>query len=241
MNNSVFIDIILVVVFVLFCFLGYKRGLMLSIFAAGSTIISLVVSILIYPAVSAVLEKTPLYDAVNARVTESLSGVGAGLANSTNSTINEYINSMSLPDVIKENLLEQFSNTSSEYAVVDIVKSLSTVVTDLIIDIISIILLFIIVSVIMFFVKRLLVGVAKFPVIKHFDKAGGLVFGFVEAFVLVTVVAAIFSYISTTFDSAAFIESLNNSVLGNYFYNNNVILNIISGKPLEIPMLSLKE
>ena len=81
--SPILIDIILVAVIVLLCIIGFKRGLMLSIVTAGSSIISIILSFILYPIVSKILRATPIFDALRDTVGQSIEKLTSHLAGST--------------------------------------------------------------------------------------------------------------------------------------------------------------
>ena len=86
----------------------------------------------------------------------------------------------------------------------------------------------------LFIVSRLLLTIVRFvaelignlPIIKLFNKSGGLVFGILKGFVIVYAILAILSVLSPIISQLGIISSIQDSILGNSMYNNNVLLKL---------------
>ena len=213
--SPILIDIILVAVIVLLCIIGFKRGLMLSIVTAGSSIISIILSFILYPIVSKILRATPIFDALRDTVGQSIEKLTSHLAGSTTTAAN-VVDAISLPDVMKENILSQISSPGKAETLDNLTNSLSGAIAGLIVDIIAIIVLFIVIKIIIMLLKNLIKAIGSIPVIKQVDRIGGLAFGLLEGVILVTVVAAVFSFFSSNIGAESLIEAIDKSV-GSYF------------------------
>ena len=100
-------------------------------------------------------------------------------------------------------------------------------VTNLIVNAGVWIAVFIIARILLIFIKFITALIAKLPVIKQFDKLGGILYGILEAFVILYVLLAIISFIAPMINNAEFIDALNKSFIGSMLYNNNILLKIL--------------
>lgn len=99
-------DIVVIVVILLFAFLGYRRGLLMGIYSIGAYFIAIFIGFLLRKPVVAFIYKTPLpdkvYNNVYARLVEhNVSKGQEALANTE-----DYIESLKLPSLI-ENFLKK--------------------------------------------------------------------------------------------------------------------------------------
>ena len=106
------------------------------------------------------------------------------------------------------------------------VQSIYKYFSNTIIETVCILLIFIIVKIILKFVTVLADLIAKLPILKQFNKLGGTIYGIVEGLFIVFLGFAIVSLIAPLLD-ISIIDSINSSILGNIFYNNNILLKII--------------
>ena len=96
-----------------------------------------------------------------------------------------------------------------------------------IINIAVLIIILLITRIILSVINIILNVVAKLPIIKQFNTAGGAVFGAVEGFIIVYILLAICALIAPLFTDLQLINSINNSNLGKLMYNNNILLKIM--------------
>ena len=80
---------------------------------------------------------------------------------------------------------------------------------------------------ILLLVKGLAELLTKLPVIKQFDKIGGILYGLIEALVITYVILAIVSFVSPMLAGTPIVKGMQESYVGSMMYNNNVLLKII--------------
>ena len=90
-----------------------------------------------------------------------------------------------------------------------------------------VIVVYIIARIILIFVKGIASLITKLPVIKQFDKLGGIIFGLLKALVIIYVILAIISFVSTVITDSGVIDAINQSFIGKGMYNNNILLEIV--------------
>ena len=66
--------------------------------------------------------------------------------------------------------------------------------------------------------------IAKLPIIKQFNSAGGFLYGLIKGFVIIYIFLAIVALIAPIADINNFIKIINSSIITNIMYNNNIIL-----------------
>ena len=90
-----------------------------------------------------------------------------------------------------------------------------------------VIVVYIIARIILIFVKGIASLITKLPVIKQFDKLGGIIFGLLKALVIIYVILAIISFVSPVITDSGVIDAINQSFIGKGMYNNNILLEIV--------------
>lgn len=216
---AIAIDVILLAIIVAVCVNGYIKGLVISVFNLVSSLLALAVSFVFYPVVSGWLEATPLLGLIQQPIQDSLLEKGAEL---TTVSAESLLSQLKLPETVSQNILANVTS-SLDGSVAEIAQELSAAVAAFILQVVCMIVLFVIVKIGLMFVKGLLKTVTKLPVLKQVDKAGGVIFGIIEAFVLLTVVGVLFSMFSTSVDSQVLI-AVENSYIGSFFYNHNLLM-----------------
>ena len=88
------------------------------------------------------------------------------------------------------------------------------------------IVLFIVARILLIFLRFITALIAKLPVIKQFDKLGGIIYGVIEGLIIIYVLLAIISFVSPM-TNGALTNAIEQSYVGSMMYNNNLLLEII--------------
>lgn len=204
---SIIIDLIIVLIMLLFIFLGYKRGLVKVAFKLCTFFIAIIVAFVFYkPVAKLVIANTNIDETIETAITRKILPEGA-------TETQEVDLSQDLPSIILKN--------SS-----DTVQSISKSFTNTIIETSCLLLIFIIVKIVLKFVTALADLIAKLPILKQFNKLGGTLYGIIEGLFIVFLGFAIISLIAPMLDSSV-LDAINSSALGSICYNNNLLLKII--------------
>lgn len=140
------LDLVIVLVILLFTFLGYRKGLVKTAIGILSFCIALMVSIILYKTVgNMIINNTQIDEKIESTISSKI----------INNDVEEKFEK--LPDIIIEN---------GENTVNNIAKSLSKKI----IYISSFVVLFFVLKIVLIFAKFLAGIITKIPVIKQFDK-----------------------------------------------------------------------
>ena len=212
---SVFIDLIVLAIFIICIFLGYKKGLVGLILKLCSFILALVVALILFKPVSNfVIDNTPFYDNIKSYIVE--------IANKNISTPEES-NESNNPEFLVKYINNSIKEATEE-AQENIVESVSDALARNIISIAVLIILFIILRVLLIFIKIISDAITELPIIKQFNKSGGIIYGLLQALLIVYVVFAI---IALFIKNTSLAQAINDSYIGSMFYNNNLILMLL--------------
>ena len=213
---AIIIDIVIVVIIALCLFLGYRRGLTGSLLKILSFVLAIVIAFILFKPVSnLVINHTNWDDSLKTSIEQFIT--------EKTSTPEEQ---SSLPQVIVDYIDETMAKSVNEAKEVAIENTAQSV-TNLIVNAGVWIAVFIIARILLIFIKFITALIAKLPVIKQFDKLGGILYGILEAFVILYVLLAIISFIAPMINNAEFIDALNKSFIGSMLYNNNILLKIL--------------
>lgn len=212
------VDILIVLIIGLCIFAGYKKGLMKVLFKIVSFILALIIALILHgPISNFIINNTNIDENLETLIinnidpnNEVIDENGQLKENSNNSeTIQEYIIN-SIGDV-KENV----ENAAARSIAITIIN-------------IAVLILILLITRIVLGVLNIIIDiVAKLPIIKQFNSAGGLIFGAVEGLIIVYVLLAICALIAPIFSDLQLINSINNSTLGKLMYDNNILLKIM--------------
>ena len=216
------IDIIIVLIIALCIFAGYKKGLMGVLFKIVSFILALIIALII-----ALILHGPISNFIinNTNIDENLETLIINNIDPNNEVIDEngqLKENSNNSETIQEYITNSIGNVKDG---VENAAARSIAIT--IINIAVLILILLITRIILGVLNIIIDIVAKLPIIKQFNTAGGLIFGAVEGLIIVYVLLAICALIAPLFGDLQLINSINNSTLGKLMYDNNILLKIM--------------
>lgn len=196
------IDIIILFIIALTTFIGYKKGLIKVAFKLVSFVLAIIISVVLYKPISSfIINKTTIDDNLETTILQRLS--------SSDTTKDE-----------KENIISSYYSDIKNYSTNAMARSISTTI----INIGCILVVFIISNLILLLFKFSGDLIAKLPIIKQFNSAGGFLYGLIKGFVIIYMFLAIVALIAPIADINNFIKIINSSIITNIMYNNNIIL-----------------
>ena len=226
---------IIVLVFLLFMIRGYRRGLIKSLASVISLAASVVLVSFVTPYVSQFLqEQTPVYTYVMEKCQESftVSMDETEEKKETEKTGSQMqkraIEELPIPDML-QNLLIQ-NNTEKIYrelAVNSFNDYVPKFMANLIMNIISFVLTWVIVASFIWLAVMTLDVIANLPVIHGINQILGLVLGAVQALALVWIAFLVITIFSGTAIGKLLMEMIEKSFLLGKLYDGNVFLNFL--------------
>ena len=205
--------------------IGMKRGLVKTAFSFGSIFIALILVNILTPVAKEVIKNTPVYDSINQNIQSYVSEhIATSTENMTETGINnqeKIINELPLPNGLKESLTKNNNQSSYDSLAVNTFKEyVVAYLTDVVLNAVVYILLFMVISILMKTLVEVLNIVTKLPVIHTFNMAGGALIIW-----LLCMVVTIFS--STSWGQTVCKAIADNGVLS-MIYDNNLIQNIVN-------------
>ena len=218
---GIIIDLIIATIFVICIGIGYFKGLTGSLLKIVSFILALVIAFVLFkPVANFVIKHTNWDENLEQAIKEMLI---------KEDNLEEKIQpeeKQSMPDVITNYINDAIEKAGTD-AKNAIVESTAREIAVTAINAGVLISLFLISRIILLLVKGLAELLTKLPVIKQFDKIGGILYGLVEALVIVYVLLAILSFVSPMISETSVIKGVQESYVGSMMYNNNLLLKII--------------
>lgn len=221
-------DIAVLVIIVLFMIIGLKNGFLYSVFRLLSYALSVIFAIKFYPVLSSMLQETIIYTNIKTAIVKGiLKQQSDNVSAIKESTAQTIVDGLKLPGFIKDSILKNVA----EKDIFGIQKILDTVGSELallVINILSVILIYIIIRFALVFARAIIKTIAKIPVFKQLDKTGGLILGTLEGFLVVYILCAVLILFSAFPKFASTIDNIEGSQFANYFYQNNFIVSWMS-------------
>ena len=179
-----------------------KKGLIKVAFKLVSFVLAIIISIVLYKPISSfIINKTTIDDNLESTISQRLS--------SSDTTKDE-----------KENIISSYYSDIKNYSTNAMAHSISIAI----INIGCILVVFIISNIILLLFKFSGDLIAKLPIIKQFNSAGGFLYGLIKGFLIIYIFLAIVALIAPVADINNFIKIINSSIITNIMYNNNIIL-----------------
>lgn len=216
---SLIIDVIILGLILLCILIGYKKGLTKCIIKILSFVIAIVIAAILFKPISnIVIEKTQIDD----NIKSSIVGIVEKDVEENGKVGEETNLPQSMVNYINETIEENIHETK-----VAIVNNVADKITTTIINVGVAIVLFVLARIALIFVSALSSIITDLPIIKQFDKIGGVLYGLIEALIIIFVIFAIISFVSPLIEGFGLIDAINKSILGTVLYNNNLLLKLV--------------
>jgi len=218
------LDIVAVLAFAFFFFRGANKGFLRMTFSFVSILISLYITRLIYQPVSAFLrDSTPIYELLKTRIISVL-GLGELIENYIAQGETAVLNNLPLPQILLRQLSE--NNTSAMWmtlGVTTLEEYVGSFLAGLCINIIALILVFVVAITLTNIIAGVLDIISKLPIIRTFDKLGGLLIGALIGLFAVWCVVTLYLtlFINLSFSDGS---TFNTSIVGQYLYTHGLLL-----------------
>lgn len=219
--GGILVDLVIISIIISTTYWGYRRGLVAVLMKFLTFLISLIIVFLLYkPVANSIIKNTELDEKLANGIKSSLSGTVLTLEGDMVQEKN------SISDGVY-GLIESFVKEALQKNEVDPIGYVSIHLAEFMIRIGTMLLLFIVSRFFLLFIRFAAEIIANLPIIKMFNKSGGLVFGVVKGFFTVYLILAIFSLVSPLINKWGIIGAIDDSTLGSKMYNNNIIINIL--------------
>lgn len=197
---GIVVDLIIIAILVLSVFLGYRKGLIKLAISLCATILAIIITAVLYTPVSNLIINTTSID----------------------ETVENYIYEKAT-ETIKDENNEEIENQIVEDAKNNILPETARTLAINIVNIGVMIVLFLIVRIGLRFVTALANALAKLPIIKQFNKVGGIIYGIIRGFLIIYIALEIISIVGQINPENRINKDINESSIGKILYNNNVI------------------
>lgn len=222
---GIVVDILIVLIIGLCVFMGYKKGLARCLLKLVTTLIALFIAIALYrPFVNFVVNNTIIDENIQLSLEKVMNnGIEERKSEQDTDLVKE---DSGVPKPIAEYLNSNFKDSvqqKQEEAVISVARGAAL----LIVNIACFILIYVIVKIILKILSILIDIVSKLPVIRQFNEVGGLIYGLLQGVFIILLLMTAVAIVTPLTGAYEVAGVINQSHVGAFFYNNNVILNII--------------
>lgn len=210
------VDLIVIAILLLCVFTGYKRGLTGCLIKIFSFLIAIVVAFILFKPISnIVIDNTNYDEKIQTSIVEMFEN------NDKDDNGNSEYKSPIMTHISNE--IEDAAEEKKK----EIVNNVATSISVKVINVLVFICLFILTRLLLIFVKALTNLITKLPLIKQCDKIGGIIYGILQGLVILFILFALITFISTITNQYALLEIINKSYIASILCNNNILLNIV--------------
>ena len=223
------LDIAAAAVILALMILAGRRGLIKSVYNLVSFFVSIFLANMLYPYIGRFLRET---DGINEWFRSTLTkvpGIPDAADFTTKSAQNLFIVGLDLPDFMKFSLME--NNNPEAYGILNaagLSDYIGGFIANLMMNIVSILLAFLVIYIAMKLLGRLLNAIAELPVINVLNRFGGLVIGFLQGVIAIWLLFAGFTLFLSRPSFVEFQALLDRSSLAAVLYDNNFILHMVA-------------
>ena len=205
---GIVLDLILLICLALSIFFGYKKGLIGVAFNLCAFLVAIIVTWILYnPVTNLVINNTEIDDGIKNAIIEK------GVIKQEENKVNEYI---------EQYITAPVTNTTNS-----VIEDTAKVISEKLVAIGVAIVLFIVVRIALILLKFVAEAIAKLPIIKQCNKAGGLVYGAIRGMFMIYVFLAILFLVMSINNSGTIANMINSSIISKVLYENNLLLNIV--------------
>ena len=221
------LDILALVLVVGTAVQAYRKGFVRAALNFLPMVAALAATRFLTPKVSELLRKTPFFDALTNTVGNGLHLENA-IGDAAMQTQTDIIQSMHLPDFLKESLVE--NNNPVIYHLLD-VESLQSYIAgflaNICINIISVLLVFVVVWLAVKFVLKALNLISKLPVLNFFNRACGFLVGLLNGLCVAWLICFVLTFFQCNSAFDFFFDALNLTHVALPLYENNILMYFI--------------
>ena len=212
-----------VAVIILFLIIGYKVGLLKTLLGFSSTLLSMVLSMILYHPLTELLKQTFLFGSIKNGIFNSIYTEG-----STSGSVDDVLGNLPLPEFMKTQVSGNIDGAIHD-SVKAIYESISEALAYVALSIISMILIFILVRVGLLLLKGVANGITSIVIIKQINKLGGIAIGFLEGLLILYVIFAVLIMFNSFGSGSAIHTEIQQSFIAKIIYENNFLVNFTKG------------
>lgn len=216
------------IILVVYALNGLRRGLVRTVFATFTIVVSIAVAVNISPYVSRSLQHTAIFETVNDYIGTTLfSGEETDTERIAGQT--EAIQALPLPSSVKDALLENNNNEIyNAFGITEFKDYVANYLTCLIMNALSFIIIFLAAVILLKIIAACLDIISYLPVLHSLNKIGGFLFGAINGFVILWIVCIAATIFSGTEIGGYIYGGINDSMFLRLIYNHNYLLTVVS-------------
>ena len=211
---GIILDVIIVAIIALNVYFCYKKGLVNLAVGLIAVVAAIIISVIFYkPITNIVVEKSNFDETIENTIVETFVPEGAEGGQV------QYVGILSFLETEIGNAINETKN--------EVVYETAHAMAVKIINLIVFIIIFTAVRVALFALTFVADVITSLPILKQLDDVGGILYGLIKALLIIYVVLAVVSVIVGFTANTTIADAISSSFITKFFYNNNLILNIL--------------
>lgn len=221
--------IVILLILILFIWMGYRRGFIREIVSFFFVFLSLSLAWAINPYINDFLiSETPVYSTIQETCTDFVQKQSSDLENETESS-SQFIDGLNLPEVLRKNI-EKNNNTENyaELSVNTLTEYVSGYLARTIVNGLSYVLAYILATIGIRIVVYILNLIAGLPILKTANKLTGGLVGFVKGLVFIWILFLILTVLCSTEIGKTSLELIEKDSLLSVIYQYDPLIQIFT-------------
>lgn len=211
---GVVFDLIIVAIIALNIYICYKKGLVNLAVGLIAVVASVILAVILYKPISnVIIEKTEIDEKIENALIENFSAEVPDGAE---------VRYVGLFDYIEKYIGDTVNKTQNE-----IVAQTSKTMAVKVINIVVLLAIFLIARAMLVLLTFISDMITSLPILKQFNGVGGILYGVVKALLIVYIILAIVFLIVLATGNATISKAIDSSFITKFFYNNNLLLNML--------------
>ena len=209
---------------------GYSKGAIRIALTLAASIVGIILAVMFAQPFSDFLkDNTKIDDTIEKNMNSFIEEyINEGLDKNADELTGEMLSDLPLPDEINELLLKNNDKeTVTQMGAANIADHLSKELSNMIINAISFIILYILISVALRIIISAADVIAKLPLVKEVNKLAGVAVGVIEGLIIVWVFFIIVTGLTSTEFGQVVMEQIKNNAILSFIYDNNLLLKLL--------------
>ena len=211
---GIILDIVLIAIIALNVFICYKKGLVKLAVGLIAVVAAIILALVFYKPVSnLIIENTELDENIEKAI----------INNFTSETQEgQEVRYVSVLDYLQKYVDDAVNKTQTE-----IVTQTAGMMAVKIINVAVLIGIFLLVRVVLLLLTFISDIITSLPILKQFNEVGGVLYGAIKALLIIYIILTIVFFIMCYTSNSTIADAINSSYVTKFFYEHNLLLNIL--------------
>lgn len=226
---GIILDIVVVATLALSIFMGYRKGLIGVAYNLCAFFVAIAITWILYtPITNFVIDNTLFDENIKTFIIEKSSiHEEEQKENTKNKNKKQEKDEKAKQNQNIEKYIEEYVKVPIKKGANNVIEDTADVISKKVLAIGVAVVLFVVVRLALLLFKFLAEGLAKLPIVKQFNTAGGIIYGALRGGIVIYLFLAVLFFVMSINNSGMVANAINTSFISKYLYANNVILNII--------------